>query len=135
MNTVATTFNVRMPKDEQAFDGVLALVIASITLLGLVMVFSSGVAGNSGQFELHTSHLLKHSVHIVTGLGLMVAVMFVKLEWLQGASRFLLLIGILALLALLIPGVGLEVNGSTRWFSIVGTRVQPAELMKLICLI
>ncbi len=61
--------------------------------------------------------------------------MFVKLDWLQGAARILLLLGVLALAALMLPGVGLEVNGSTRWISLAGVRVQPAELMKLISLI
>jgi cell division protein FtsW len=135
MNISTTSYNTSRPFDTQAFDGVLALVIATITLLGLVMVFSSGVAGSGAQFELRTSHLLKHAVHIITGLGLMFVVMFVKLEWLQGASRWLLLLGVLTLAMLLIPELGLEINGSTRWFSIAGVRVQPAELMKLICLI
>ena len=121
--------------DENAYDGLLAGVVAAIVLLGLVMVFSSGVAGGVGKFELRFSHAFKHGVHILAGLGLMLAVMWVKLEQLQGAAKLLLLLGILALAVLLIPGVGLEVNGSTRWFSLAGIRIQPAELMKLICLI
>ena len=33
---------------------------------------------------------------------------------------------------LLIPGVGHEVNGSQRWFSIPGFSFQPSELVKLL---
>ena len=135
MSSTAISYQTSRPFDEQPFDGVLALVIASIILLGLVMVFSAGVAGNGPKFALQTGHLLKHSVHIVTGLGLMVAVMFIRLDWLQGASRLLLLLGVLVLVVLMVPGIGLEINGSTRWFEIAGVRIQPAELMKLICLI
>jgi len=123
------------PYDAAAFDGLLAGVIAAIVLLGLVMVFSAGVSGNIGQFELRISHLLKHSVHILAGVGLMFLVVYVNLDALQAKSKLLLLAGMLALAALLLPGVGLDINGSTRWFSIAGVRVQPAELMKLICLI
>lgn len=121
--------------DQQAFDGLLAVIISTIILLGLVMVFSSGVAGTGNEFVHKTTHLVKHSAHIIIGLGLMFAVSFVNLAWLQGASRLILLLGILCLAGLLLPGAGLEINGSTRWFSLLGVRVQPAELMKLICLI
>lgn len=135
MNIAATSYQRSRPFDEQSYDQVLAAIVATIVLLGMVMVFSSGVSGSIGQFELRFSHLLKHAVHILVGVGFMAAVMLVKLDWLQGASRLLMLLGMLALALLLLPGIGLEVNGSTRWFSIVGVRVQPAEMMKLICLI
>jgi len=36
---------------------------------------------------------------------------------------------------LLVPGVGLDINGSTRWLSIAGVRIQPAEVIKLVCII
>ncbi|MEE9447993.1 MAG: putative lipid II flippase FtsW [Arenicellales bacterium] len=121
--------------DTQSFDTILALTISTIILLGLVMVYSSGVAGNGRQFGLTITHLIKHSAHIVAGVIMMAAVMMVRLDWLQNSSKVLLGAGILALLALKIPGVGLEINGSTRWFSLAGVRVQPAELMKLVCLI
>ncbi len=135
MSIVATTYQTSRPFDKQAFDGLLAGVIVTLVLLGLVMVFSSGISGSIGQFELRFSHAIKHGIHILAGLSFMAAVMFVKLDWLQGASKALLLLGMLVLAALTLPGVGLEVNGSTRWFSLAGVRVQPAEIMKLICLI
>ena len=135
MSLAATTYQRSSHFDDQNYDRMLAIVVAGIVLLGVVMVFSAGVSGSIGQFELRFSHLYKHLVHILVGVGLMFAVMYVRLDWLQGASRLLLLAGMLALAALMLPGVGLEVNGSTRWFSLAGVRMQPAELMKLICLI
>ena len=47
-------------------------------------------------------------------------------------SRILILIGIFLLGILLIPGIGREVNGSQRWFSIPGFSFQPSELVKLL---
>jgi cell division protein FtsW len=131
----AAAFRSNRPYDEHAFDAILAGVIATIVLLGLVMVFSSGVSGNIGQFELRFTHLFKHAAHILAGLVFMLMAMQVKLGSLQANSKVLLLIGMLALAALMLPGVGLEINGSTRWFSVAGVRVQPSEIMKLICLI
>ncbi len=134
MNSSATHRSNR-PFDDSAFDGLLAGVIAVIVLFGFVMVFSSGVSGNIGQFEFRFTHLLKHGVHILAGLGFMLLAMYVKLDGLQANSKLLLLTGMFALAVLMLPGVGIEINGSTRWFSLAGVRIQPAELMKLICLI
>jgi len=36
------------------------------------------------------------------------------------------------LLVVLVPGIGIKVNGSIRWLSIVGLRVQVSEVVKLI---
>ncbi len=135
MMTSSMGYHAGRAFDKQAFDGLLAATIGAIALLGMVMVFSAGVAGDGQEITFKTNHLLKHSVHIVVGLVLMSLVIFLNLSWLQSASRVLLLIGMLALAVLLIPGIGIEVNGSTRWMSVVGIRVQPAEAMKLICLI
>ncbi len=131
----AVAYRSNRPYDEQAYDGILAGVIATIVLLGLVMVFSSGISGSIGQFELRFTHLFKHGIHILVGLGFMLLTMYVKLDKLQANSKLLLLGGMLVLAALMLPGFGLEINGSTRWFSVAGVRVQPAEIMKLICLI
>lgn len=99
------------------------------------MVFSSGVAGTDNQFEFRSSHLFKHVVHIVVGLVAMSGAIFINLAWLQNNAKTIFLLAIISLLILFIPGVGLEINGSTRWFSVLGVRVQPAEIMKLACLI
>lgn len=118
------------------FDFILALTVAAILLLGSIMVFSSGVAGGPKEFEFRTAHLIKHVIHISIGLvGLMVMARFLSLDWLQRNSKLFLLLGMLALAVLLVPGVGLDINGSTRWLSIAGLRIQPAEVVKLACII
>lgn len=130
-----TAYQTGRAFDENSFDGILALVVTSILLLGLVMVFSAGVAGSEGRFGLQFSHALRHGAHIAVGLVIMAGAVFVRLDWLQNNSKLLLLLGVLMLLALMVPGLGMEINGSRRWFSLAGIRVQPAELMKLVCII
>jgi len=118
------------------FDVMLALSVAAILLLGAIMVFSSGVAGGPKEFEFRIGHLVKHVVHISIGLvGLLIMARFLSLDWLQRNSKLFLLLGMLALAVLLVPGVGLDINGSTRWLSIAGVRIQPAEVVKLVCII
>ncbi len=119
-----------------SYDFWLSFVVSCIVLLGLVMVFSAGVANGTGDLQLHTQHLVKHTVHIGAGALLMFSIIrFIRLDWLQAISRVLLILGIAVLGLLLIPGIGVEVNGSVRWVQIAGVRLQPAELMKLLCLL
>lgn len=135
MSIAATRYANEQTIEAHSFDLLLALAVASIVLLGMVMVFSSGVAGTGSQFEFRSSHLFKHLGHIVVGLIAMFGAAFINLAWLQNNAKSIFLLGIISLLVLFIPGIGLEINGSTRWISVLGLRVQPAEIMKLVSLI
>ena len=42
-----------------------------------------------------------------------------------------MLVGILGLVAVLIPGIGHEVNGSARWLNLGVMKIQPSEIVKL----
>jgi len=50
-----------------------------------------------------------------------------------GQSLFIL--GLALLLIVLIPGIGVKVNGSIRWLSILGLRIQVSEVVKFISVI
>ena len=69
------------------------------------------------------------------GAALLLFAAFVRLDWLQRASKALLLAALVLLVAVLLPGVGVEVNGSLRWLEFGGVRVQPSEAMKIAAVI
>lgn len=50
-------------------------------------------------------------------------------------SQILFLVGLFLLLIVLIPGLGVKVNGSVRWLSVAGLRIQVSEVMKFIVVI
>ena len=108
-----------------------ALLLGAI---GLVMVYSASIA--MAEAERFTGFrpnyfLVRHAIYL--GIGLAVAAAFFKVPvWLwQKASPWLFLLGVLMLIAVLIPGIGREVNGSRRWIPLGFTSFQPSELMKL----
>src|SRR5687768_17321565 len=49
-------------------------------------------------------------------------------------ANLLLVAAALLLLAVLLPGIGYEVNGSHRWIRIAGISLQPSELVRLLVL-
>ena len=108
-----------------------ALLLAAI---GLVMVYSASIA--MAEAERFTGFrpsyfLVRHSIYMAIGLAFAVALFRVPVWLWQKASPWLFFAGTLLLVAVLIPAVGREVNGSRRWIAIGFSSFQPSELMKL----
>ncbi len=125
----------RMAPTENAVgvDTMLLGVFVALMMLGLVMVFSSTIAMGNQSLETNTSHFWRQLIHMVLGVGLTVTVACIPVWVWQKISMPLLVFSLLLLTALLF--VGLEVNGSRRWISLAGIRLQPAELAKLTMVI
>jgi cell division protein FtsW len=128
--TQATTDRVglRLPQlDYPLIGAALALLC-----LGLVMIASASLHKISGApFYFVIRHL------IAIGIGLVGAfVLFqIPLKQLEKMGAALYLFGLLLLLLVLIPGLGKEVNGATRWIPIGGFSLQSSEFMKLFLVV
>jgi cell division protein FtsW len=114
----------------------LALVWSALLLLtlGLVMVYSASIAiAEAERFSSFrpTYFLERHAAYLAIGLVASVAVFKVPMWLWQKASPWLFVLGIVTLVAVLIPGVGKEVNGARRWIPMGIAGFQPSELMKL----
>ncbi len=99
---------------------------------GAVMVYSASSARTllQGQGD-GTAYLVKYLVYGALGL---VAMHVLSRHGLKLTRRFtrLILAGAFALLVLvLVPGLGVEVNGAQRWLGAGPLQFQPAEVMKL----
>ena len=113
-----------------------ALVWSALLLaaFGLVMVYSASIA--MAEAERFTGFrpgyfLVRHGLSLVVGLVAAAALFRVPVWLWQKAAPWLFLLGTLLLVAVLIPGIGREVNGSRRWIPIGPAGFQPSELMKL----
>ncbi len=116
----------RLAWDPWLFGSVLLLIG-----LGIIMVYSASIAyvakvqGNSAYF------LVRHLAAVALGLLGMAFVMRTRIRWWEKAGPYLLLFGIGLLFLVLLPGVGAQVNGSTRWIRLGVFNLQPSEFMKL----
>ena len=128
---------VKGPSSQASNETDIWLVGTVLVLLtfGLVMVYSATVASGSQELEENFSSALGHLIHIVLGASLIVALRFSQLEWWEKLSKPLLLLSILSLIVVLLPGIGVNVNGSTRWIAMGSVRVQPAELAKVFMVV
>ena len=57
------------------------------------------------------------------------------MEYWEKASPWLFIAGLALLVIVLIPGVGVKVNGSVRWLMLGGVRIQASEIVKFITVV
>lgn len=113
-------------------DGTLALILALLMMCGLLTLFSATYykAIDKGDALLEVKKQL-------IGVGLGGFLMFLTSRipyrfWQRPRVVILALTGSFALLVLvLIPGIGVYVNGSRRWLNAAGLSFQPSELAKI----
>jgi len=123
------------------FDMTLIVVVGCLLAVGAIMVFSAsvGVQGSSGGGSLTYLDVLwrivKHLASIFVGLSVLTVASFINIEMWRRVSGVLFLLGILILAILLVPGVGLKVNGSTRWLNIGSFGIQPSEFVKVLVIL
>ncbi|OTE95255.1 cell division protein FtsW [Crenothrix sp. D3] len=117
------------------FDPLLVIVSASLLAIGYIMMASSSLhlgikeTGNS----LH--YPIRQSLHIALGIILGICVALTPIRVWEKSGQWLFIFGILLLIVVLVPGLGVKVNGSTRWLSIFGMRVQVSEVVKFFSVI
>ena len=109
-----------------------ALLLLSI---GIVMVGSASIAVAESQGVSSNYYLLRHLIYVF--LGVLLAMMFrvIPIALLERVSRPMLLLSALALLVVLMPGIGHTVNGSTRWIRLGLVNFQVVEAVKLMVII
>ena len=99
--------------------------------LGWVMVMSASTSiaetytGNAAHFST------RHGVYIALGIFVAFLISRISLSWWQKTDWLWLLLGCAGLVAVLIPGLGHEVNGSARWLNLGVMKIQPSEIVKL----
>jgi cell division protein FtsW len=113
----------------------LLVLVAVLNIIGLVMVLS---ASSVEALRLYGSAWFYFERQILwVGVGTAVLIVTLRIDyhrWRKLAVPLLLASGTM-LLAVLVPGIGIRVNGSARWLGTGQWRVQPSELAKLAVLI
>lgn len=128
---------VPMPRATSRFhiDQILLLAVLSLLGIGFVMVTSSSLHLGVKMADDISHYPFKQLVHILIGLVFAAGVLNVPMKTWERLGQTLFIAGLALLLVVLIPGVGIKVNGSIRWLSILGLRIQVSEVVKFISVI
>jgi cell division protein FtsW len=117
------------------FDPWLLGAVLALAALGLVMVYSASIAYAERRHGLAGYYLMRHGAYLIMGLAAMAVAAHTRSRWWQWAGPYLLLAGLVLSVAVLLPGLGRTVNGSTRWLPLGVMTVQPSEFMKLFMVV
>ncbi len=120
---------------DSSLDPLLVWSTLLLAAFGLVMVYSASIA--MADAERFTGFrpgyfLVRHGLSLAIGLAVAAALFRVPVWLWQKAAPWLFVAGTILLVAVLVPAIGREVNGSRRWIPLGGATFQPSELMKLL---
>jgi len=115
----------------QRSAGLLTIAVVSLTLFGLVMVLSASSVTSLYDSQSAYSLFQRQAMWAAVGGVAFVIGSRVDYRWLRPLAVPFLVVTVLLLIAVLIPGVGRRINGSSRWLGVGPFVVQPGEFAKL----
>ncbi|MDX8409959.1 MAG: putative lipid II flippase FtsW [Mariprofundales bacterium] len=112
-------------------DPVLIGLVLILLTFSTVMIASASMAVADARFG-NPFRIAGHWLaYVPMGLLIIWVVSRIELSWLKAATlNFLLPLALLLMVLVLVPGLGLRLNGAQRWFSFFGFTLQPVELVK-----
>jgi cell division protein FtsW len=116
-------------------DATLFTCVFLIIAVGLIMVSSASVELSARNYGSPHYMLTKHAVFLGISVTVGLAALATPVAAWQKIGLPLLITGFALLIAVLIPGVGREVNGSVRWIPLGFFTVQGSEFLKVFLVI
>ena len=133
------TFNRRGREKRGLFAGSDRIMNSAVLLLlfmGIILVYAATrdwFASNGLDPEYY---LKRQLINVIIGIALAYGTTLVDYRLLRAYTPVVWGVGVLGLIAVLIPGLGSTVNGARSWISFLGGfQIQPAELAKISIII
>src|ERR1051326_5418990 len=102
------------------FDWILALLAIAIVLFGTIQIRNA---------QPTESYWVKQLIGLGIGLVAMLAIAFTDYRKLLNLAPAFYVFGLVLLIVVLIPGIGLKINGQRCWLKVPGIgQFQPSEL-------
>ena len=120
------------PSAFAGFDPILTIAVALLLIMGTLLVYAATrnwYAANGLDPEYY---LKRHILNILIGSLLAWGTTVIDYRLIRAYTPMLWILRVVGLTAVLIPGIGEEVNGSNAWIGLpFGFQLQPAELAKI----
>ncbi len=99
------------------------------------MIYSSSYIWADFKYNNPYKFVINQGIFLVIGIILMHVVSKIDYKLYKKHASIILLLGVILLILVLIPGLGIVRNGSRSWFGIGSLGVQPSELSKIALVI
>ena len=118
------------------YDKQLNFAVGALLLIGTLLVWAATRQWFASQGLDPQYYVKRHVLNIIIGLLLSYGTTLIDYRLLRAYTPFVWGIGVLGLVAVLIPGIGSTINGARSWISFPGGfTLQPAELAKIAVII
>ncbi len=125
----------RDPVNIERHDYWLLLFVAAVVSFGVVMVASASIDFSADKFSDPWYYTRKHVIFLSLGLLMAFLVFNVPVTYWNRYSIVLLFAALILLSVTIVPGIGIEVNGSRRWLRFGPIGFQSSEVAKLCFII
>ena len=116
---------------QKPFDFTLCITIFLLLALGIVMVLSASAPSALSTYGNSYYYVIRQIAFAVVGLVLMFIISRIDYRIYKKFYKLAYIISIVALLSVVFPGIGKEVNGARRWIDIGFGTFQPSEIAKV----
>jgi cell division protein FtsW len=135
MAQVKQAYRAKDAAPAAGLDQMIVLSTLGLLVVGVIMVASTSIAVAESYAVSVWHFLVKHLLYIGLGVALAAALRFVGTKQLQWMAPAAFPAAVFVLLLPFVPGLGHEVNGSTRWIDLGVARFQVVEAVKLLMIL
>ena len=111
-------------------DPIITGCVLALLSFSVLMVYSTSISVAEVRYNDPLRIISHWLVYIPVGLVIMWFISRVEVTWWRAIALPVLGIAIVMMIAVLVPGLGREINGAQRWFSLFGITLQPVEILK-----
>jgi len=135
-----TTQNAMWPfpariKTELQIDPVLLTIVLALLMGGFVILASASISISDNAANNPFFYVQRQLVAAAIGAGAGFICLFIPMQVWRNLGPLMLFVGFALLVVVLIPGIGREVNGSTRWVRLGIMNLQVSEPARLCFLL
>ena len=117
--------------DNRGLDSLFLACVTSLIIIGLVMVTSSTVDFAAAKFSNPLFFFKKQLIFIILGLVVLYIITHIKTNFYYDYGKYFLLLSLIISLLVHIPGLGVTINGATRWINLGFFTLQVSEVSRL----
>jgi cell division protein FtsW len=124
---------------DKPFASTQLMLLAGLGLLafGLMMATSTTISASlqAGSHQTMWAQVQKEAEFLILGIPVFWVAVRVPPRIYRVIAYPALLLGVVALLAVLVPGIGVQINSAHRWLSLGPLQLQPSEFVKIAILL
>lgn len=121
----------KLSKEQKPFDFTLCIIIFLLLALGIVMVLSASAPSSLSTYGNSYHFVIRQAGFAVVGIILMFIISKVDYHIYKNFYKIAYVVSVIALVSVIIPGIGVEVKGATRWIDLGFGNFQPSEIAKI----